>query len=652
MKLLSYTLGAIILFTFGSCQEKKVKTDLGLSLGALHISKSKPAPGDSLQISYKVMVAENDDDELHVFYTYFVNNVMYPADIPLTKTYDLFTGSLVIPDSATALVYHFKTAEEYEANGKKGYTHPLYGIDGDTLAGGMASLGYFYLTGAEYYGIKADKDSVLTLMENDLKNNMEIVEEWDKVYPRLLFRENAEKGEKWIGQRINNYAQKPELNDQQYQNLINFHRILGNQEKADSIIGIGIGKYPKGIVAENQAMDKFFKEQKKPEKQKEAFEAFVKQFGKSSRDYDFMLSMMANAAADEKDYDTFDSYLSRMENSFQKAGTYNNIAWNMVENGKDLEKANKFSKESLNVLKAMQEPSAKKPTYYSEKQFKDAIKSNYLMNVDTYAFILSKQGKKEEALQYQLEAIGEEKVGRPDVNERYVQFLLANNKHDEAQKEAARFIKINKQTPKIKDYLKDAYVANTGSKERFSEFLEDLEIQANQEALAETKKKMIDEESHNFTLRNLNGDEVILSSLRGKTVILDFWATWCGPCKDSFPGMQMAINKYKDDPNVVFLFIDTMEAGDFEKREQLVRDFILENKYTFNVLFDNPVKEGSRSFVTTNDYEIKGIPTKIIVGPDGRVKFKSVGYMGSTDQLVAELDLMIGLAQSKDVFLN
>lgn len=75
-------------------------------------------------------------------------------------------------------------------------------------------------------------------------------------------------------------------------------------------------------------------------------------------------------------------------------------------------------------------------------------------------------------------------------------------------------------------------------------------------------------------------------------------------------------------------------------------DFIAENKYSFNVLFDNPVEEGSRDFVTTDKYGINGIPTKIILGPDGNIKFRAVGNIDSGEQLVRELDVMIGLLQS------
>jgi cytochrome c biogenesis protein CcmG/thiol:disulfide interchange protein DsbE len=62
-----------------------------------------------------------------------------------------------------------------------------------------------------------------------------------------------------------------------------------------------------------------------------------------------------------------------------------------------------------------------------------------------------------------------------------------------------------------------------------------------------------------FNLRDLEGNEVSLANHRKKVAVLDFWATWCAPCIKSFPAMQMAVDKYKRDPDVTFLFITTWE---------------------------------------------------------------------------------------------
>lgn len=94
-------------------------------------------------------------------------------------------------------------------------------------------------------------------------------------------------------------------------------------------------------------------------------------------------------------------------------------------------------------------------------------------------------------------------------------------------------------------------------------------------------------------------------------VVLDFWATWCGPCKASFPKMQGLVEKYKD-KNVQFLFVNTWEKGKDEEVYKNVSKFITDKKYPFNVLLD------SKAQVVEN-YKIDGIPTRIVIDKDGKI---------------------------------
>jgi peroxiredoxin len=99
--------------------------------------------------------------------------------------------------------------------------------------------------------------------------------------------------------------------------------------------------------------------------------------------------------------------------------------------------------------------------------------------------------------------------------------------------------------------------------------------------------------------------------------------------------MQKAVTKFKDNADVKFVFINTWENGD--NKQKKASDFITTNRYSFDVLMDteNAVVE---------QFNVNGIPAKFILDKEGKIRFKSVGYSGDDDKLIAELSAMIEIA--------
>jgi len=134
-----------------------------------------------------------------------------------------------------------------------------------------------------------------------------------------------------------------------------------------------------------------------------------------------------------------------------------------------------------------------------------------------------------------------------------------------------------------------------------------------------------------FELTTLEGKKVKLSDYRGKTVVIDFWATWCGPCIMAFPGMKKATEKYKDNPDVVFLFVNTFERVGEGQWKDHVSKFITNRGFAFL----NPVLDiGNQTALT---YGVEGIPAKFCIDKDGKVKHKGSGYLGSTEAVFNEM---------------
>ena len=126
-----------------------------------------------------------------------------------------------------------------------------------------------------------------------------------------------------------------------------------------------------------------------------------------------------------------------------------------------------------------------------------------------------------------------------------------------------------------------------------------------------TEKVQPGKEAPAFTLKDINGKEFSLSSLKGKYVVLDFWGSWCGWCIKGFPEMKKAYEKHK--AKVEFVGIDCNDTE--EKWKKAVADNQLPWMHVRN--------EGEPDVATM--YAIQGYPTKIIVDPEGKINKVVVG---------------------------
>ncbi len=114
-----------------------------------------------------------------------------------------------------------------------------------------------------------------------------------------------------------------------------------------------------------------------------------------------------------------------------------------------------------------------------------------------------------------------------------------------------------------------------------------------------------------FTLKNLAGEEIALTDYKGRKIMLNFWATWCPPCKEEMPAMEKFYKRHSGDVEILAINLDPQND---------VKAFAEKNELSFPILLDE-------SGTTQQIYQIISIPTTFIIDEKGVILKKHIGSM-------------------------
>ncbi|WP_294350977.1 redoxin domain-containing protein [uncultured Sphingobacterium sp.] len=427
--------------------------------------------------------------------------------------------------------------------------------------------------------------------------------------------------------------------EEDYRTTINILRALGKEDLQTSVEAVAKKKYPKGSLTRDAFITNVFYTANTPLAKEKAYNELIKKwpvknFSEEPLTYDYVVATLAQSFANDGNAQKAVHYLGELKERFWRGNGYIPVGQILLSAGDTATAAP--------LLKTAMDDSY----YYltlpeNEKDNKARFAGmGYASSMSAYVNILVAQKKYAEALNYienALKVAPEQADGLAMV---YYKSLMGTGRKLEAYNILTKLYA--KGQFAVENDLKKLYTELNGSDQGYERFNASLKTELTQNIRNHIKEMAVFKPAPDFELLNMKGEKVSLSSLKGKVVVLDFWATWCQPCVRSFPGMKAAQESYANDKDVQFLFMNTWER-DKNYKENVV-SFITKNNYPFEVLYDDQ-KDPQTGEVMAAKFGVKGIPAKFIIDKEGNIRYFLTGSTPNVDYIKLEMKELIEAAK-------
>ena len=592
-----------------------------------------PQPGQEISIAYNPSGTPLEDvTEITLLAYCYPEGTPVVQEVILKKSESAWKGSFSTSDTTLAIYLIFKSGEKIDDNNKYGYLISQYNAIKKPVKGGMARQAEVAFYGGTYpLRLQRDWDLAIEYYEKEFEFYPEQKQNWTLLnsywYPLYnLYRETATA---IIRNHLDKLDQKEDKTTTELYVLINWHQELKEKELAEKYEKELLERDPNGIHAEFDRYMECSRETSIDNKE-QLIIAFLEDYPTSA----YLEQLHDNMISAYTGKNLFTEGEVYIENYVKDPNSklFDNLARPMIKKGIRLERAVELAEIAVSKARTEQK-TERKPSNYTQQEWLEKQNRKLADVLDTYGFGLYKMGKVDESVPVFEEAVALSQPKNRGICQRYSRSLYESGQLDKAFTELELLVKANPKDEELNAFFKEVYIKNKGGEEGLEDFYMKANAEIRQKKLEEIKAQMIKKIAPAFTLNDLNGNSLRLADLKGKIVILDFWGTWCGVCLKSFPAMQQVVDKYKNDDNIKFLFIDTLE--EIEEVEKKVKEIIHKNNYTFHVLLD---EDNS----VANAYKITAAPIKVIIDPNGNIRFIKEGY-GGDDKLIEELDMMISM---------